>query len=510
MESVLWFYPSSLCYLPPESREFRWLTDLFDRNQVNLILETPEVHKHIITKKVSLRQVVVRTLLILFLCSLSAQAQTATVTWGTTHQTIQGFGASNHAQGAQVNPYDTLFFQTLGYSILRVGLPSDGSCTSISSACAQDADHNSDSLTDMHACIANGCQIFVTGFTPPAIYKTNNSITCAASPSPGTLAAGDYSLYATYISNFIASLQTEVPPSIPVYAFSVQNEPTVCSKYDSAELSASAFDTFIKTNLGPTICPSGPPCSPLIMMPDSNGYASFTASAGTCMADSSCAKYVGINAFHGYDNSFSISNPYSSQNKQFWETEASGGSGGIINAPGCTDKVWCPGISDAMFWANVIDYNIAVANENAWLWWAMTPTNSSGDNEPLIYDGTVAIRAYVIGQYAKFIRPGWVRIDATHAPQSKVTVSAYKNAAGAFAIVATNQNASNVSQTFSLNGFSVTSVTPWVTSGSLSLAQQSDVAVGGDSFSYTLPAYSVTTLVGVIVAPPTELTSKVQ
>jgi len=89
-------------------------------------------------------------------------------------------------------------------------------------------------------------------------------------------------------------------------------------------------------------------------------------------------------------------------------------------------------------------------------------------------------------------------MDATHAPQSGVSVSAYSNAStGNFAIVVINQNGSDVSQTFTLNQFtSVASVTPWVTSASLSLAQQSDVAVSGGSFGYTLPADSVTTFVG--------------
>ena len=48
------------------------------------------------------------------------------------------------------------------------------------------------------------------------------------------------------------------------------------------------------------------------------------------------------------------------------------------------------------------------------------------------------------------------------------------------------------------------SVTPWITSASLSLASQSTVAVANSSFTYTLPALSVVTFVGqTIAAPPT-------
>jgi glucuronoarabinoxylan endo-1,4-beta-xylanase len=53
-----------------------------------------------------------------------------------------------------------------------------------------------------------------------------------------------------------------------------------------------------------------------------------------------------------------------------------------------------------------------------------------------------------------------------------------------------------VPQTFSLNGFSTNAVTPWITSASLSLAAQAPVSVSGSSFTYTLPASSVTTFYG--------------
>jgi len=259
--------------------------------------------------------------------------------------------------------------------------------------------------------------------------------------------------------------------------------------------SSSQIDTFVANYLGPTLAANGQ-SNTLIMLPESDSYGDMANLAGACMADANCSKYVGIIAFHGYDNSFSISNPYSGP--QFWETETSAGSGFGPNASGCSGGVWCPGIADAMMWANIIDYNIAVANENSWNWWWLVGANN--DNEGLIngQGGPTAIRAYVIGQYAKFIRPGWVRIDATHAPQSNVTVSAYKNAStGAFAIVATNQNTSSVAQTFAISGVNPSSVTPTITSATQNMTALSSVPISGGSFAFTLPAQSVITFSGI-------------
>jgi glucuronoarabinoxylan endo-1,4-beta-xylanase len=125
----------------------------------------------------------------------------------------------------------------------------------------------------------------------------------------------------------------------------------------------------------------------------------------------------------------------------------------------------------------------------------------------------VAKRAYVLGQYAKFVRPGYYRIDATRQPQTGVSVSAFQDTpSSTLDIIATNYTGSPVSQTFNItNAPTFSTLTPTITSASLSLAAQSNVSVSGNSFTYTLPADSITTFVGraSIPLPPTNLTSTV-
>ena len=106
-------------------------------------------------------------------------------------------------------------------------------------------------------------------------------------------------------------------------------------------------------------------------------------------------------------------------------------------------------------------------------------------------------RAYCLGNFSKFIRPGYYRVTATANPTTNVYVSAYKNdSTDDFVIVAINKGTSSITQKFVLNNFTAGTVTPWITSGTLNLAQQGSVNVSGNSFSYSLPAKSVCSFVG--------------
>ena len=168
-------------------------------------------------------------------------------------------------------------------------------------------------------------------------------------------------------------------------------------------------------------------------------------------------------------------------------------------------------IGSALLYAQDIHNWMTIANANAWHYWWLIDVNAV-DNQGLVSaSGAVSKRLYMMGNYSKFVRPGSYRIDATAAPQTGVLVSAYKEYAsnGVLAIVVINQNGASVTQSFALNGISVSSVTPWITSATLNLEQQGDVAVNGGDFSYTLPGSSITTFVA-LTSHPAGLKAKVQ
>jgi glucuronoarabinoxylan endo-1,4-beta-xylanase len=445
--------------------------------------------------------------------SAGAQAQTATVNWTNVHQIIDGFGASNVYHSASMSSANQQFFfgtgsGQLGLSILRVAVPNNGdsggfgiSCATVSTACAGQV------VGDMQAAVAAGARIYATPFSPPPIYTTNGSTVCTAGSGNGALNPSDYALYATWLSNFVQSAQAQ---GVPIYALSIQNEANGCWASDSAVYSSSQLVSFIKNNLGPTFASNG--ISTLIFAPETNVFSDLQNLGGGCATDSACAAYVGGFNFHDYDaslNGYAVNaDPYPSSwpAKKYWQSEVSCfvSNGSPAGPNFCPNTGFNGGMAAALKWAALIDQRIAVDGVDAWLYWWLISKNS--DDEGLIAsDGvTVAARAYVLAQYSKFVRPGYYRIDATHTPQSGVSVSAYQNkSTNTVVIIATNYTGSTVSQTFNLtNAPNFSTVTPTITSASLNLAAQSSVAVTGNSFTYTLPANSITTFVGTASTPP--------
>jgi glucuronoarabinoxylan endo-1,4-beta-xylanase len=137
---------------------------------------------------------------------------------------------------------------------------------------------------------------------------------------------------------------------------------------------------------------------------------------------------------------------------------------------------------------------MTVAEANAFHYWWLIP--DTPDNEGLTdSSGNPAKRMYVLGNYSRFVRPDYYRIGVSN--NAFTSISAYKDLHSAsFAIVAINSSFTSVTQIFNLTNFNAGSVTPWITSSTLSLSNQAAVAVVNSSFSYVLPALSVVTFVG--------------
>jgi glucuronoarabinoxylan endo-1,4-beta-xylanase len=137
------------------------------------------------------------------------------------------------------------------------------------------------------------------------------------------------------------------------------------------------------------------------------------------------------------------------------------------------------------------------ANMNAWhYWWVY----SSGTGNSALWDkGTNAPskRLFVMGNFSRFVRPGYHRVATAGSVPSGVLLSAYRNPAdGTVVVVAANNNNSATPLSLFLPGTPASSFTPWVTSASESLAQKPAVSVSNARLTHSLPAQSVTTLVG--------------
>ena len=110
---------------------------------------------------------------------------------------------------------------------------------------------------------------------------------------------------------------------------------------------------------------------------------------------------------------------------------------------------------------------------------------------------TLLPRAYVLGNWSRFVRPGFVRVAATPESQQYLYLSAFHDpASGRVVVVAVNQKYNDLQQEFTIAGGTVTELTPWLTAEGTNLQAQGAVSVVDGKFTAVLPARSVTTFVG--------------
>ncbi len=435
------------------------------------------------------------TVTLLFLSFGVTWAQTVTVTSGTTYQTISGFGASSQWDNTFSSSLADIFWKddssqppadqingNVGLSILRLGIDDSGN-----------ADWGTQCAFATQALGINAnVRVFGSPWSPPAKWKNNNSVdgnnTGSDNFNPGTntdqLNTADYADYASYLTSFATACKNTY--GFTPYAISVQNEPDYDPSYDACLWSPSAIDTFVGTYLGPDLKNAG--FSDIVMLPES--FADNLTGSNTAMADSTAAAFVRVIGMHLYGGGpNTIPASYSTtagHTVESWCTETS-------------EKTSDNNIDSGIFYAGELHSCIVDHNFNAYCYWWLVNINS--DDEGLCTSaGTPTPRLYCIGNYSKFIRPGYVRIGATEVPSAGVSVSAYYSAsAGKVVIVAINGNTgSSENETFKYSDLNVSTVYPWITSSSLNLVQQTSVAVNGGSFTYTLPAESVVSFVASV------------
>jgi O-glycosyl hydrolase len=305
--------------------------------------------------------------------------------------------------------------------------------------------------------------------------------------------------YANQLAGYLANMKKQ---NLPIYALSIQNEPDVTNAgYASCGWTGQQFHDFM-TNLPGAMAASNV-SDTKILLPESENWAATNSTNFyiPTMIDPNTATNVSIIADHNYDGIYpdpatNIPIQLASNGKTVWETEVA-----ALYPGGSSDS----GMQNGMYWAQRLHAFLTVAQASAYhYWWLIYGNSTANQGLTDINTSLLAKRAYVIGQYSRFVRPNYYRLGvATNS--GAVMVSAYKDTnANVFAIVAINANYTNaVNQTFNLTNFFTTgTVTPWITSPTLSLASQSSVAVSGSSFTYTLLAMSVVTFVGQAATNP--------
>jgi glucuronoarabinoxylan endo-1,4-beta-xylanase len=297
----------------------------------------------------------------------------------------------------------------------------------------------------------------------------------------GTLNASSYGAYAGYLESFVNYFANG---GAPLYAISMQNEPDANVTYESCSWNGASMDSWVASL---TANGSTNPITTRLMMPEAMGFN--TSYSDPALNDVNAVGNISIVAGHIYGVSPTYYANAVSKGKEVWETEH------YLSSSGSQ-----PAISDALSAAREIHTSLVTGQYNAYLWWWLidwNPGNGVTNYGLIDTSNSPTYFGYALGQFARFIQPGYVRTDVSPAsPVSGVYISSYSNSSPAhFVIVAVNTNTSPVSQPFTLANGAVTSLTPYQTTSSSGLAQQSAVSVTGAQFTYTMPAQSIVTFV---------------
>ena len=433
---------------------------------------------------------------------LTGNGVNISVNWASSEQTIDGFGA---ATAGFILPLSTsptnlpdFFFDPgkgIGLSILRVRvIPDMATCTAYCNgndlgapgcACVNSSGATilTGELQIIQQAQARGVTTFMaTSWSPPGSMKNNGT---GSWGTGGSFDGGtaNYTSFASILTSYVSVLAAN---NVNLFALSPQNEPATSQDYPSCLWTAQQFHDFIPylyANL------QGAGFGTVnIMFPENGAWATdFQGFAAITMSDPSVTPDVGILAQHGYGGS-NIAPPNPNYGKHVWMSEVSSPSGTYDGS-----------MSDALHWAQNIHSYLTIANANAYVWWYLTDMvgqNYATDNSALTdINGNIPLRAYVTGNWSKFVRPGWHRVDLTNS--GSLLVSAFQSADGTqSAVVVVNPSSSSTTQFFGLGAQMGTSVTPWVTSAGQSLISQPTINVVNGVLSYSIPADSVVTFVG--------------
>jgi glucuronoarabinoxylan endo-1,4-beta-xylanase len=406
----------------------------------------------------------------------------------TVNQTMDGFGAADvFAGSALTSAQVTLFFDPtngIGLTLLRMGIQDNGGAAGLNGGAYSDA---------KNAMTATGgvLKVWAAPWSPPAKWKTNdstNGTNMGGTYDPqATLIASDFVPWATEMAGFPATFKTNT--GFDLYAISAQNEPDWDASYTACLYQAPAMDTFVG-DLGPMLHALTPPVKMLAAEPNAWDNLWAGDNYGNQLVQNENSN-LDILATHDYSHDTDMTPtrpaPPAGVTQPIWETEMSNF--------GTNDTTMTSGVQVAVW----VYAAITTGHASAWHYWWLI--NENTDNEGLLNQGGSTTnppkRLYTLGNFSKFVRPGYVNVSVSGSPGTSVYVSAFKDpSSGKTAIVAVNASSTTASPMIYLSGGqSITQVTPNVTSASQNLVAGTAIAVSNSTFTASLPGMTVTTFV---------------
>jgi len=322
----------------------------------------------------------------------------------------------------------------------------------------------------------------------------------------GRLRRDVYNDYADLLADYAKNFESKM--GWPLAILSIQNEPNYKVSYESAYWNGNDIRDFLKT-IGQRFPMKGVALGSGglgIMAPEFENFnVNINNMIKPMLDDPESERVLTHIALHQYNGSSDTSPRAGSRSfpeitasgKRFWQTEVSG-SGSQIPAG--------IGIDNALYYARMIHYDMTLAQTNAFLYWWLWMNEGNNEYFPgsliQVLDGDTIVtsqRLYAMGQYSRFIRPGWVRIECDPAPTTGVYVSAYRNPqTNEIALVMINERITPSPISLDMSGAEFDRLDIWRTSAEEKLKPVGRQRTSRSSANVTLQPRSVTTFYGTV------------
>ena len=319
------------------------------------------------------------------------------------------------------------------------------------------------------------------------------------------LAVSDYQNYTNHLNSFAGFMKEQ---GVPLYAISISNEPDWCHEWTC--FSADEIYNYTK-NYGDQLRKHGTK----VISPESFAYQKKLYDK--VLNDSDALKNWDILGAHFYASTASTSDDFfkyplaDNKNVERWMTEhytESQGSGNYWRKVLVTgDQATASKLDTvrALDVAYEIHRGLVLGNFSQYTWWyirrcygLIMEKDFSGKLQIAEDEiGKPSKRGYVMSQFARFIRPGSVRVEATNNPEAEVYASAYTH--GDSVIVVLINRDYGKTKTIDINiplAKNITTYTKYVTSETKNALKETAIQANNGKISLTLDKESITTLVG--------------
>ena len=257
------------------------------------------------------------------------------------------------------------------------------------------------------------------------------------------VSSGNYQKYTDHLNSFAEYMKNQ---GVPLYAISFQNEPDWCGEWTC--WSADEIYNYTK-NFADQLRKHGTKViSAESFRYDKNLY-------NKVLNDANVLKNWDILGAHFYasdrttqDNFFQYSladqkNVERWMTEHYTESQGSGNDWRVIRNTGDQANANKRDTVNAMDLAYELFRGLALGNFSQYTWWyirrcyGLIMERDFGNklSVPQGEIGKISKRGYVMSQYARFIRPGAIRVGATAKPEANLFASAYKSAGGDSVIV---------------------------------------------------------------------------